>query len=647
MTEGETITAIGASADQRRRAKESFAAFLEDGEILRTVRPMFEPADFEDDLSDVVITRSAPIQGAVRSEGSLVPQSEVQSPSNFPLSRLLSYLGAEEGNDIDAVQKLVDTGINISPQGFRNWASGGVSSEYVEHLVNRGTIPSAAAVFGPEVGNFDSMLTYGDFYERLLAFADANGIKKSSIGKLAGKTSTRDVENQVNSWKKRKAEAKTVTGKTLSGTKTKISDSEIDSIIKKINDLNKANGKPEITREDVINPKNRGLSSGKRVVNVTPSEARKQTARMNIKYPNLSKAYNSVSDIPTPERLNGRALSSGRRQEIYDTLTKTVIDQMEKARATGSKWSFPWHKGRMAPRNSSTSSRYRGINHIMLSIAQEEAGYEKPVWGTFKQWQAMGGNVKKGEKGTPIIFWSRVEYDDKDNPGEKKTKAILKESYVFNLDQVEGIDRSKFDEPETLSEDLRRTDIDDIRSALGIDLTHAGDRAYFSPNDDKIVMPPFGEFKTPEGYYGTLLHEITHWTGHRDRLNRDNMHQYKSEPDYAFEELIAELGTAYLMSMLDVTVEPREDHAQYLAFWIQKLQNDPDALMRAATLAQKAADYIIENVPALREAQEKADRIADEARAEAKKRAEDVASARPKTGGRSSTTRRPNTRKRK
>lgn len=125
------------------------------------------------------------------------------------------------------------------------------------------------------------------------------------------------------------------------------------------------------------------------------------------------------------------------------------------------------------------------------------------------------------------------------------------------------------------------------------------------------------------------------------------MHQYKSEPDYAFEELIAELGTAYLMSMLDVTVEPREDHAQYLAFWIQKLQNDPDALMRAATLAQKAADYIIENVPALREAQEKADRIADEARAEAKKRAEDAASARPKTGGRSSTTRRPNTRKRK
>jgi antirestriction protein ArdC len=121
----------------------------------------------------------------------------------------------------------------------------------------------------------------------------------------------------------------------------------------------------------------------------------------------------------------------------------------------------------------------------------------------------------------------------------------------------------------------------------------------------------------------------------------------KVESEYAFEELIAELGTAYLMSILDITVEPREDHAQYLAFWVQRLKDDPDGLMRAATSAQKAVDYIIENVPALKEAQDRADAIANEARQEAKERADAVKASRPAPKKRSATTRKPTTRKKK
>jgi antirestriction protein ArdC len=652
-TEETTITSIGKTSRDSDRAQDSFRALLEDGEVLRSVYPSPEPFGYEDDLSDVVINTEAAVKAPSANAGELVPQGMVLDRSNFPMSKLLQALGADPDNNLDIAQKILDTGVNISPQVINLWRRDGVPSQYIGHLVDRGVINSAAEVFGPEVGEFDRMSQTGEVYERIKALVEKTGVGLAH--NIVGESKASDMNGTISRWKERKQKAKAASPKAplrLSGKESRISDSRKKEMVDRYNVVAKKKGMPSVTVDEVFGNPSAGLSSGaKRFTNVDKNANRKMTARIDVKYPSLPKAYSKVSDIPTPARLDGAPLSSGRRDELYQTLTKSVIEQMEESIANGTRWSPPWRMGGMTPQNGTTKARYRGINTLMLSIAQQEGGYEKPIWASFDQWKSKGGSVKKGEKGTPIIFYSRVgrEVEDRNNPGELKTESrgILRESYVFNLDQVEGIDRSIYDPEDALPEEMRRTDVDDISKALNIDLSHSGDRAYFSPLQDKIVIPPFSEFSSPEGYYGTLLHEIVHWTGHSSRLDRPNMGSPKVESEYAFEELIAELGTAYLMSILDITVEPREDHAQYLAFWVQKLKGEPDGLMRAATAAQKAVDYIIENVPALKEAQDKSDAIANEIRQEAKERADAVKASRPSSKKRSATTRRPTTGKKK
>jgi antirestriction protein ArdC len=652
-TEETTITSIGKTSRDSDRAQDSFRALLEDGEILRSVYPSPEPFGYTDDLSDVVIGAETVTKAPSANAGELVPQGVVLESSNFPLSKLIQALGADPDNRLDVLQKILDTGLVIDKQGFNNWAKRGVPSQYIDHLIDRGVIKSAADAFGPEVGEFDRMSQTGEVYERFKAVVEKNGVGKAYA--IAGLTKSADLDGPISRWKERKVKAKAASPTSpikISGKASRISDSKKKEMVERYNLAAKKKGLPSLTYDEIFGNPSSGLSSGaKRFSNVDGNANRKMTARVDVKYPSLPKAYSNISDIPTPARLDGAPLSSGRRDELYQTLTKSVIQQMEDSIANGTRWSPPWRMGGMTPQNGTTKARYRGINTLMLSIAQQEGGYEKPIWASFDQWKSKGGSVKKGEKGTPIIFYSRVgrEVEDRNNPGELKTESrgILRESYVFNLDQVEGIDRSIYDPEDALPEEMRRTDVDDISKALNIDLNHSGDRAYFSPLQDKIVIPPFSEFSSPEGYYGTLLHEIVHWTGHSSRLDRPNMGSPKVESEYAFEELIAELGTAYLMSILDITVEPREDHAQYLAFWVQKLKGEPDGLMRAATSAQKAVDYIIENVPALKEAQDKSDAIANEIRQEAKERADAVKASRPAPRKRSATTRKPTTRKKK
>jgi antirestriction protein ArdC len=658
MTEQRTVTAIGQGDDGAEDAKRSFLAALEDNEVLGSFRPAFEPLNDEISLPIRVTPQANATDQAqiapTANTGSLIQQSEILESRNFKYETLMNALGVDPDNRLAAMQKLVDEAIDVAnAKTLDSWEKNGVPSEAIEHLIATGAIKSAADAFGPEFAEFDSMPSRAEVFERILSALNQSGLPESSIATITGRTySLNKAKEAIAKAKDKKAKriAKSEKFKP-SGKASKVTKAEMQQMLNSFNVIAKKKGSPTLTMDQMFGNARAGFSSGgKRFVIQTP-EKRITKARLEAKYPNLKGAYARISDIPTPERLNNTGLSSGREQDIYATITASLVESMEKAIANGIEWEAPWRSGRMFPRNGMTKTRYKGINTLMLMMAQEEKGYEKPIWGTFDNWKAAGGSVKKGEKGTPIIYagYIKKEVDDPKNPGEKTeiSRRTMKQYYVFNIDQVEGIDSARFDDGVAeLDEQLRVADVDEVSKALGIDLTHAGDRAYFSPSQDKIVMPPFSEFKSPEDYYSVLMHEIVHWTGHSSRLDRQNMNQFGS-PEYAFEELIAEIGAAYMMGILGLVVQPRNDHAHYLASWLKKLKDDPEAIQKAATAAQKSANYIIENVPSLKEATEKANKAAEEASEEAKRLSDEAKEARGSAGkSRKPSTRKPSTKKR-
>ena len=301
-------------------------------------------------------------------------------------------------------------------------------------------------------------------------------------------------------------------------------------------------------------------------------------------------------DFGVPE---GTRLSSGKAEEYYQNLTSHLINMIERSQKDGGKWEAPWHKAGNMPRNASTKNMYSGGNLFALMLAAEEKGYATPHWGGFQQWKKLGGSVKKGEKATAILMPKTMFGDEIDpDTGKKvrKSKGIyFVTAHVFNLDQVEGIDREEFLKLPTdaLTPEQRVGKLEDAIKEIGATInTGDGSRAYYSPSEDHVVMPPFELFKSPEGYYGTLAHELVHWTGHSSRLDRKNMNQFGS-PEYAREELIAEFGSAFLLAMFGLSSEPREDHAHYLANWLQVLRDEPNALQEAATKAQEASKMLI------------------------------------------------------
>ena len=301
-------------------------------------------------------------------------------------------------------------------------------------------------------------------------------------------------------------------------------------------------------------------------------------------------------DFGVPE---GTRLSSGKAEEYYQNLTSHLINMIEKSQKDGGKWEAPWHKAGNMPRNASTKNMYSGGNLFALMLAAEEKGYTTPHWGGFQQWKKLGGSVKKGEKATAILMPKTMFGDEIDPDTGKKVRkskgTYFVTAHVFNLDQVEGIDREEFLKLPTdaLTPEQRVGKLEDAIKEIGATInTGDGSRAYYSPREDHVVMPPFELFKTPEGYYGTLAHELVHWTGHSSRLDRKNMNQFGS-PEYAREELIAEFGSAFLLSMFGLSAEPREDHAHYLANWLQVLRDEPNALQEASIKAQEASKMLI------------------------------------------------------
>ena len=283
-------------------------------------------------------------------------------------------------------------------------------------------------------------------------------------------------------------------------------------------------------------------------------------------------------------------------KDFLNDFSKTLASKLE---STNGKWEDIFKRGSM-PINASTNKRYRGINWLMLNYETEKKEYSKPIFSSYKQWASLKGQVKKGSKGTPIVFYRPIMKPSKFDPTkEVNAGCILNYSKVFNIDQVD-LTESKYkpDEFKTGKQYSIKL-IDDFVKATKVEIKNSsGNGCYYSPSKDFINMELKTNFKdTKESdatihYYSTLFHELTHSSGHEKRLNRkDKFDDHKKS--YAYEELIAEIGSIFFGYEFNITKTIRDNHAKYLNSWIKSLKNDYTFLTGATAQAQKAVDYFV------------------------------------------------------
>lgn len=270
--------------------------------------------------------------------------------------------------------------------------------------------------------------------------------------------------------------------------------------------------------------------------------------------------------------------------DVHQAVTDQIVATLEAG--TAGQWQCPWHrKGGSLPVNAKTGRAYRGVNTLMLWCAEQANGFGDSRWATYKQWQELGAQVKRGERSTIIVFFKELGEDEEDG----RRRVVARASYGFNASQVEGapeagepLPPSEWHLPEVFEGFVERT---------GAAVLRGGEMACYIPSQDLIRIPSRTRFPTSHGYASTMLHELTHWSGAPGRLNRDLTGRFKSEA-YAAEELIAELGAAFLAAELGLEAEPHPTHASYIASWISLLKSDPKAIFTAASAASRAAGYL-------------------------------------------------------
>jgi antirestriction protein ArdC len=279
-------------------------------------------------------------------------------------------------------------------------------------------------------------------------------------------------------------------------------------------------------------------------------------------------------------------------RDIYQRVTDQVVEAIE---AGAESFKMPWRTSGgfpASPINAVSKRPYRGINVVILWAIAQARGYQSGTWATFKQWQQLGAQVRKGETSAHVVFWKFLDKESADSDdGEGKQKGripMAKDYWIFNADQVDGY--RQIQEP-PLSKAERIEHADEFFRMLGVDLRVSANLAYYAPITDSVHMPAFEVFKESLFYYSVLSHESTHWTGAPHRLNRDLKGRFGSDA-YAVEELIAELGAAFLCAELGLPTDPRRDHAPYIATWLKVLKNDKKAIFTAAAKAQEAVDWM-------------------------------------------------------
>lgn len=283
-----------------------------------------------------------------------------------------------------------------------------------------------------------------------------------------------------------------------------------------------------------------------------------------------------------------------RPSDIYARVTNQIIAAIESGATS---YQMPWHRwgDQVArPINAATGHGYRGINTLLLWASSELEGYSSGRWATYRQWTAAGAQVRKGEKATPILFWKTLNgsqhsaaNDDVDSPTDRG-RFVARTYFVFNEDQVDGAPPR----PAAIQANSPTVAVaSSFIGATGVQIRHGGDRAYYAPSIDQVWLPQPAQFRDEASYYAVLGHECVHWTGAKHRLDRQFGTRFGDDA-YAFEELVAELGSAFLSAHLGLSVEPRPDHATYIASWLKVLKADPKAIQTAAARAQQAVDYL-------------------------------------------------------
>lgn len=284
------------------------------------------------------------------------------------------------------------------------------------------------------------------------------------------------------------------------------------------------------------------------------------------------------------------------KQDIYEKVTRKIIADLEKGELT---WIKPWSGGNMDGKIirplRHNAVPYSGINILMLWAAAVEAGFSSPFWMTYRQAQELGAQVRKGEKSSLVVYANTITRTEegKDGTEEERTIPFMKGYAVFNAAQIEGLPERYAVMPEvTIDPQQRIAHADAFFAATGADIRHGGNSAHYSGGTDHVQMPLFEAFRSPEAYYATLAHELTHWTKHPKRLDRDFGRKRWGDEGYAREELVAELGAAFLCADLALTPEPGADHAAYIQSWLKVLKEDKRAIFSAASHAQRAGDYL-------------------------------------------------------
>ena len=283
--------------------------------------------------------------------------------------------------------------------------------------------------------------------------------------------------------------------------------------------------------------------------------------------------------------------------DLYASVTARIVAALE---AGTPPWIRPWTGPDFdpAPANATTGRAYRGINVLLLNMHSMSRGYERNRWLTFTQALSVGACVRKGERGTTIVFFKMLDADgagvERQPSAERKVLPLLRSFTVFNVAQVDGLPEALAPSPSSLPVWDALDTAEQLIAESGAVVRHGGSRAFYAPGEDCIQMPPRSAFGAASDYYATALHELTHWTGHPDRCYRPLGRRHGIDA-YAFEELVAEMGSAFLTN--HCRLPGKLQHDSYIASWLAALRNDKRLIFSAASHAQKAADYLLPKPP--------------------------------------------------
>ena len=282
------------------------------------------------------------------------------------------------------------------------------------------------------------------------------------------------------------------------------------------------------------------------------------------------------------------------RHDIYSTITAELTAAID---AGAGNWRMPWHHdgGTVMRPMSAVGRAYTGINRLVLWASAEAHGFQSGTWATYRQWNDIGAQVRRGETGTHVILWKKQERDEStsaDSDGEDRGARFFARSFVvFNQSQVDGAPERTQATVRPIGETAASAKL--FLESVGVPVHYGPWDAYFRPDQDRVYMPDREAFDSDEDFISTLGHEIVHSTGSAQRLARETLRDYfKDRSIRAREELVAEVGASFLMADLGLAYSPRPDHAAYVASWLNVLGNDTRAIFRAAAAAQAATDWI-------------------------------------------------------